>query len=102
MELQGLLGNSLLWLTVFFSFLFFLFFLHSGFASSMVVAILGRLLSGAVSAGSNVLVTLVITDLLPMREVAAWRAYINVMAVMGRCVGGPLGGWLADVVGWRL
>lgn len=75
---------------------------RSGIAGSMVAAILGRILSGAVSAGNNVLVTLVVTDLLPMREVAAWRSYINVVAVVGRSVGGPLGGWLADVIGWRL
>lgn len=68
----------------------------------MTIAVLGRLLSGAVSAGNNVLVTLVVTDLLPVREVAAWRSYINVMAVLGRSVGGPLGGWLADMIGWRL
>lgn len=68
----------------------------------MVAAIVGRLLSGAVSAGNDVLVTLVVTDLLPLREVAAWRSYINVIAVIGRCVGGPLGGWMADVIGWRL
>lgn len=68
----------------------------------MAVAIVGRVLSGAVSAGTNVLVSLVITDLLPMREVAAWRSYVNVVGVLGRCVGGPLGGWLADLIGWRL
>lgn len=68
----------------------------------MVVAIVGRVLAGAVGAGTSVLVSLVITDLLPMREVAAWRSYVNVVGVIGRCVGGPLGGWLADIIGWRL
>lgn len=68
----------------------------------MATAIAGRVLSGAVSAGSNVLVSLVITDLLPVREVATWRSYVNVVAVSGRCMGGPLGGWMADIIGWRL
>lgn len=68
----------------------------------MMAAIVGRVLSGACSAGTNVLVSLVITDLLPMREVAAWRSYVNVVGVLGRCVGGPLGGALADLVGWRM
>lgn len=67
----------------------------------MMAAIFGRIISGSVSAGMNVLVSLVITDLLPIKEVATWRSYVNVVAVSGRCVGGPLGGWLADVIGWR-
>ncbi|POS71965.1 major facilitator superfamily transporter [Diaporthe helianthi] len=53
-----------------------------GAAHSMASAIAGRILSGAVSAGSNVLVSLVITDLLPVREVATWRSYVNVVAMM--------------------
>lgn len=73
-----------------------------GAAQSMATAIAGRVVSGAVSAGSNVLVSLVVTDLLPVREVATWRSYVNVVAVSGRCIGGPLGGWLADIIGWRL
>ncbi|KAK7744070.1 hypothetical protein SLS53_003588 [Cytospora paraplurivora] len=73
-----------------------------GSARSMTAAVAGRLLSGSVSAGTNVLVSLVITDLLPVREVASWNSYVNVVAVSGRCVGGPIGGWLADVIGWRL
>lgn len=42
-----------------------------------------------------------IADLLPIREVAQWRAYVNLVATLGRSVGGPLGGWLVDVIGWR-
>ncbi|ROW07674.1 hypothetical protein VMCG_03348 [Cytospora schulzeri] len=73
-----------------------------GTADSMVAAIIGRVLSGSVSAGTNVLVSLVITDLVPVREVATWNSYVNVVAVIGRCVGGPLGGGLADMIGWRM
>lgn len=40
-------------------------------------------------------------DLLPIREVAQWRAYVNLVATLGRSIGGPLGGWLSDVIGWR-
>ena len=47
------------------------------------------------------LVSILITDLVPLREVAAWRSYVNVAATTGRSVGGPVGGWLADTVGRR-
>lgn len=40
-------------------------------------------------------------DLLPLRDVASWRSYVNIVATTGRSLGGPLGGWLADVIGWR-
>ena len=40
-------------------------------------------------------------DLVPMIQVAAWRSYVNVVATLGRSIGGPLGGLLADTVGWR-
>jgi predicted MFS family arabinose efflux permease len=33
--------------------------------------------------------------------VASWRSYVNIVATTGRSVGGPLGGWMADTIGWR-
>ena len=68
---------------------------------SMLAVILGRILSGSVGAGMTVLVSITISDLVPIRESGAWRAYVNVAATTGRSLGGPLGGWLADAVGWR-
>ncbi|OCK86845.1 MFS general substrate transporter [Cenococcum geophilum 1.58] len=68
---------------------------------SMLAVILGRVLSGSVGAGMTVLVSITISDLVPIRESGAWRAYVNVVATAGRSFGGPLGGWLADAVGWR-
>ena len=40
-------------------------------------------------------------DLVPLIQVASWRAYVNVVATLGRSIGGPLGGFLADTIGWR-
>ncbi|KAK1753398.1 major facilitator superfamily domain-containing protein [Echria macrotheca] len=72
-----------------------------GIGQTMWQVILGRVISGAGTSGMTALVSVLITDLLPLRDVAPWRAYVNVVATTGRSVGGPLGGWLADVVGWR-
>lgn len=44
---------------------------------------------------------LIVEDNVPLREVATWRSYVNVAATVGRSAGGPLGGFLADAVGWR-
>lgn len=36
-----------------------------------------------------------------LRDAATWQSYINLAATTGRSLGGPVGGWLADTVGWR-
>lgn len=40
-------------------------------------------------------------DLVPPRDVGSWRSYVNIVATTGRSLGGPVGGYLADTVGWR-
>ncbi|KAL1902808.1 hypothetical protein Sste5346_000719 [Sporothrix stenoceras] len=72
-----------------------------GIGQTMFQVILGRVISGAGGAGMTALVSILISDILPIRDVATWRAYINVAATTGRSLGGPVGGWLADVIGWR-
>ncbi|KAK4038051.1 major facilitator superfamily domain-containing protein [Parachaetomium inaequale] len=72
-----------------------------GMGQTMWQVILGRVISGAGASGMAALVSILITDLLPLREVAQWRAYVNLVATLGRSIGGPLGGWLVDVIGWR-
>ncbi|KIW25980.1 uncharacterized protein PV07_09113 [Cladophialophora immunda] len=61
----------------------------------------GRAISGIGGAGMTALVSIIIADVVPVREVASWRSYVNVAATTGRAVGGPLGGWLCDTIGWR-
>ncbi|KAK8066874.1 Vacuolar membrane amino acid uptake transporter fnx2 [Apiospora hydei] len=72
-----------------------------GTGHSMGMVILGRIISGCGGSAMNVLGILIITDLVPIRDVAAWQSGINLAATTGRSLGGPVGGWLADTVGWR-
>ncbi|KAI0125632.1 major facilitator superfamily domain-containing protein [Xylariales sp. AK1849] len=72
-----------------------------GVGQTMWQVILGRVISGSGGAGMTVLAALIITDLAPLREVAAWQSYLNVIATTGRSLGGPVGGWLTDTIGWR-
>ncbi|KAI8933411.1 hypothetical protein NX059_010026 [Plenodomus lindquistii] len=72
-----------------------------GVGTSMPTLIAGRVISGAGSSGMTTLVSILITDLVSLREVATWRSYVNIAATTGRSIGGPIGGWLADTIGWR-
>jgi MFS family permease len=89
----------------------------SGIGPSLGVVILGRVITGIGGAGANALVSLIIlgkkllsiskalseyqADLVPLREVASLRSYVNIAATTGRSLGGPIGGALADSIGWR-
>lgn len=72
-----------------------------GFGTLMSTLILGRVISGAGSSGMTTLVSILITDLVPLRDVAPWRSCVNIVATTGRSIGGPVGGWLPDTVGWQ-
>ncbi|KAK1659580.1 major facilitator superfamily transporter [Colletotrichum godetiae] len=72
-----------------------------GVGRTMWQVVLGRVISGSGGSALNVLGLLLVTDLVPLREVAAWQAGINLAATVGRSLGGPVGGWLADTIGWR-
>ncbi|PBP26330.1 MFS general substrate transporter [Diplocarpon rosae] len=72
-----------------------------GLGQSMWQVISGRIVAGTGAAGMTVIVSILITDLVPMIQVASWRSYVNVVSTFGRSIGGPLGGLLADTVGWR-
>ncbi|KAJ4245523.1 hypothetical protein NW762_014032 [Fusarium torreyae] len=61
----------------------------------------GRALSGIGSAGKIALTSIIVADLIPLHQVAHYRAYINLTATVARMLGGPIGGWLAGSVGWR-
>lgn len=67
----------------------------------MGTVIMGRAISGMGGAGTMTISSIIITDIVPKREVATWRAYVNIAMTLGRSLGGPVGGWLSDTIGWR-
>ncbi|XXG94494.1 hypothetical protein Hte_000751 [Hypoxylon texense] len=72
-----------------------------GVGQSMWQVIVGRVISGSGGAGMMALAAVIITDLAPLRDIASWQSYLNVVATVGRSIGGPVGGFLADTIGWR-
>ncbi|RAO73378.1 uncharacterized protein BHQ10_009390 [Talaromyces amestolkiae] len=72
-----------------------------GIGHVMPIVILGRIISGMGGAGIMAMSSIIITDIVPRRDVASWRAYVNISMTLGRSAGGPLGGWLTDTIGWR-
>ena len=63
--------------------------------------IFGRVVQGAGGAGMVSMVSILLTDLVPLHEVAAYRSYVNIFATVGRSIGGLAGGYLTETVGWR-
>ncbi|KAJ5995873.1 hypothetical protein N7481_002850 [Penicillium waksmanii] len=72
-----------------------------GIGPQMWTIILGRAISGMGGAGTMIISSVIITDIVPRREVATWRSYVNISMTLGRSLGGPVGGWLSDTIGWR-
>ncbi|KAH8646947.1 major facilitator superfamily domain-containing protein [Tricladium varicosporioides] len=63
--------------------------------------IVGRIITGCGASGIISLASIIITDIAAPSEVAVLRSYVNVAVTIGLSVGGPLGGFLAESIGWR-
>lgn len=98
-KLSDIYGRKALLLTAYALFALGCFLV--GIGGSMSELIVGRVISGFGASGMTALVSILITDLVPLRDVATWRSWVNIVATTGRSMGGPVGGWLADSVGWR-
>ncbi|RSL60659.1 hypothetical protein CEP54_006643 [Fusarium duplospermum] len=72
-----------------------------GIGTSMPQIIVGRVIQGIGGAGMVSLVSILITDLVPLRDVATYRSYVNIAQTAGRSSGGVIGGFLTQTIGWR-
>ena len=49
----------------------------------------------------NTVVSILFSDIIPLRERGVWQGYLNIVFAAGSSAGAPLGGLLSDSIGWR-
>jgi MFS family permease len=49
----------------------------------------------------NTVTSILFSDIVPLRERGTWQGYLNIVYAAGASGGAPLGGILADSIGWR-
>ncbi|CAG9989203.1 unnamed protein product [Clonostachys byssicola] len=72
-----------------------------GLSQSLVQIIVSRAISGIGGAGVMTMASIIITDSVPRSKFATYRSYINLATTLGRSIGGPIGGFIADSMGWH-
>lgn len=72
-----------------------------GLAKNEFVIIAGRIVSGIGGGGLTAISTFVSSDLVPLRRRGLWQGFGNIVFGLGQSLGGVVGGWLNDTLGWR-
>ncbi|KAK8088815.1 major facilitator superfamily transporter [Apiospora hydei] len=62
---------------------------------------IARGVAGMGGGGMNAVVAILVTDLVSLRDRGVWQGYINIVFGAGIASGAPIGGLLADSIGWR-
>lgn len=75
--------------------------LGCGLAQSMTQLCVARAVAGIGGGGMSSVVSILLSDIVPLQERGVWQGYINVVYAAGTSTGGPLGGLFADSLGWR-
>ncbi|KAI9807872.1 MAG: hypothetical protein M1825_005178 [Sarcosagium campestre] len=75
--------------------------LFCGLARNMNELIAARAFAGIGGGGMTTVVSILLSDVIPLRNRGTWQGYINIIYASGAGIGAPLGGTLADTIGWR-
>ncbi|KAK5135118.1 hypothetical protein LTR08_005643 [Meristemomyces frigidus] len=76
--------------------------LFCGLAQDMSQLIAARAFAGIGGGGMTTVVSILLSDVVPLRDRGQWQGYVNVIYAAGAASGAPLGGILADSIGWRV
>ena len=72
-----------------------------GLARTMEELIAARAFAGIGGGGMTTVVSILMSDIVSLRERGTWQGIINIIFASGAACGAPLGGILADYVSWR-
>lgn len=75
--------------------------LWCGLSRNMNELIAARAFAGIGGGGMTTVVSIIMSDIVPLRERGTWQGIINIIYALGAGCGAPLGGLLADRVSWR-
>lgn len=86
---------------IFAYFVFAIGCLFCGLANSMSSLIAARALAGIGGGGIGTVGVIIMSDVVPLRNRGTWQGVANIIFASGQATGAPLGGFLADMIGWR-
>lgn len=72
-----------------------------GFSNSLVILVVGRIIAGMGGGGLMTIGTVVMSDFIPLRERGLYQGIGNICFGSGSAMGGILGGYFAELFGWR-
>jgi len=72
-----------------------------GMATSMNALIAARAVAGMGGGGVMTVSSIAVTDLIPLKQRGLYQGMANILYGLGAALGGPLGGWVNDMFGWR-
>ncbi|KAJ5784566.1 uncharacterized protein N7503_009778 [Penicillium pulvis] len=75
--------------------------LGCGLARNINELIAARVFQGIGGGGMTTVVSILMSDIIPLRDRGLWQGIINLVYATGSSAGAPLGGILVDYIGWR-
>lgn len=75
--------------------------LFCGLSQNVDQLILARAFAGIGGGGMTTVVSIILSDAIPLQDRGTWQGFINIIYAAGAGTGAPLGGFLADSIGWR-
>ncbi len=72
-----------------------------GLARNIGELIAARAFAGIGGAAVPVCGSIIMSDIVSLRERGTWQGYMNMIYAVGAVTGAPLGGWMADSFSWR-